>query len=279
MRSRYRHDQRKFQYNRAIQVHEKSLMRHFKLGRILSSILQSKHEEESLGKGMAPGTMHYRAFVGPPDEYDLVSAMTFSLLVTLGLRQYHVLLDIGCGSLRIGRLLIPYLARGNYLGIEPNRWLVEEGIRRETGRALIEIKRPTFIFGESLENAEVPSIDFALAQSIFSHCGKDLLSRWLQHISACLRPTGALVATFVEGGHAATTEGWIYPECVAYHPKEVAEVASEAGLACEILDWAHPRQTWALFSKPDFCKGWISKQGLTWNGMMRARKEGQILER
>jgi len=254
-------------------------MRQFTLEKILSSILRSKHTSESLGMGMVPGMMHYRAFVGPPEEYDLIAAMTFSLLVTLGLRQYHVVLDVGCGSLRIGRLLIPYLSRGNYFGIEPNRWLVEEGIKRETGRALISIKRPTFIFGASLEEANIPLIDFALAQSIFSHCGKGLLSRWLMQLSTCLRPTGALVATFVEGDHAATAEGWIYPECVAYDPEELAAVAAEAGLACDILDWAHPRQTWALFSKPDFSKAWISKQGLTWNGMMRARKEGQIPER
>jgi hypothetical protein len=79
----------------------------------------------------------------------LIAAMTFNLLTTLGLRQHHSLLDVGCGSLRIGRLLIPYLNRGKYFGVEPNEWLVQEGIKRELGDALLEIKRPTFFFSVS----------------------------------------------------------------------------------------------------------------------------------
>jgi len=103
-------------------------------------------DREDLGLGLKPGDPQYRAYVGPPEDYDLVAAMAFNLLTTLGLRQHHSLLDIGCGSLRIGRLLIPYLNRGNYFGVEPNKWLVDEGISRELGETLVQIKRPTFFF-------------------------------------------------------------------------------------------------------------------------------------
>src|SRR5437763_10973182 len=73
-------------------------------------------DREDLGLGLKPGDPQYRAYVGPPEDYDLVAAMAFNLLTTLGLRQHHSLLDIGCGSLRIGRILIPYLNRGKNLG-------------------------------------------------------------------------------------------------------------------------------------------------------------------
>src|SRR5215471_11064025 len=122
--------------------------------------------QEDLGLGLKPGDPQYRAYVGPPEDYDLIAAMTFNLLTTLGLRQHHSLLDVGCGSLRIGRLLIPYLNRGKYFGVEPNKWLVEEGIKRELGQGLLEIKHPTFFFSESPEiigKAEI-SFDFAVAQ-------------------------------------------------------------------------------------------------------------------
>ena len=109
----------------------------------------SSADQEHLGLGLKPGDPHYRAYVGPPEDYDLIAAMTFNLLTTLGLRQHHSLLDIGCGSLRIARLLIPYLNRGKYFGVEPNQWLVEEGIRREVGESLVEIKHPTFFFSKS----------------------------------------------------------------------------------------------------------------------------------
>src|SRR6476660_10600545 len=97
---------------------------------------------EYLGLGLPAGANQYRAYVGPPDDYDLISAMTFNLLTTLGLRQHNTVLDIGCGSLRAGRLLIPYLNIGNYTGIEPNKWLVSEGVQHETGQDQIRIKRP-----------------------------------------------------------------------------------------------------------------------------------------
>src|ERR1051325_7837706 len=127
------------------------------------------NDREDLGLGLKPGGPHYRAYVGPPEDYDLIAAMTFNLLTTLGLRQHHSLLDVGCGSLRIGRLLIPYLNRGKYFGVEPNKWLVEEGIGREVGQSLVEVKRPTFLFTSSPENIwKLETIfNFAVAQSIF----------------------------------------------------------------------------------------------------------------
>lgn len=139
-------------------------------------IKKRTHKEtgESLGLGLLPGDDHYRAYVGPPDDYDLVAAMTFNLLTTLGLRQHHTLLDIGCGSLRIGRLFIPYLNAGNYTGIEPHAWLIREGIERETGQDQILIKKPNFIYASSGDSLPPDaSYDFAVAQSIFSHCGLD----------------------------------------------------------------------------------------------------------
>jgi SAM-dependent methyltransferase len=222
---------------------------------------------ESLGLGLKPGDAHYRAYVGPPEDYDLIAAMTFNLLTTLGLRQHHSLLDVGCGSLRIGRLLIPYLNRGKYFGVEPNEWLVEEGVKRELGEALLEIKRPTFFFSRSpgaITQANV-LFDFAVAQSIFSHCGLNLIKEWLSAISRSLAQDGALVATFLPGDEDSPINGWVYPECVNYRPATMRQVAAEAGLRFELLDWKHPRQTWALFAAPKFDSGWFKNKPLTWN--------------
>src|SRR5256886_194527 len=229
--------------------------------------MPASDNREDLGVGLKPGDPHYRAYVGPPEDYDLIAAMTFNLLTTLGLRQHHSLLDVGCGSLRIGRLLIPYLNRGKYFGVEPNEWLVEQGIKRELGEALLKIKRPTFFFSDSPETiaqAKV-SFDFALAQSIFSHCGLDLIKNWLSAISGSLAEDGALVATFLPGEQDAPIRGWVYPECVNYRPATMRQAAAEAGLRFELLDWRHPRQTWALFAAPKFDSGWFKNKPLTWN--------------
>src|SRR5262249_47604202 len=233
---------------------------------------------ESLGVGLKPGDSHYRAYVGPPEDYDLIAAMTFNLLTTLGLRQHHSLLDVGCGSLRIGRLLIPYLNRKKYFGVEPNKWLVKEGIRRELGEALLEIKRPTFFFSDSPETigeAKIP-FDFAVAQSIFSHSGLDLIKDWLSAISRSLAEDGALIATFLPAEEDSPTKGWTYPECVSYRPATLRNAAAAAGLRFELLDWKHPRQTWALFAAPKFDLAWLRNRPLTWNaGLEKALEKNK----
>ena len=236
------------------------------------------NDRENLGLGLKPGDPHYRAYVGPPEDYDLIAAMTFNLLTTFGLRQHHSLLDIGCGSLRIGRLLIPYLNRGKYFGIEPAEWLVAEGIKHELGETVVHTKRPTFFFTDSPETvvrAKV-SFDFALAQSIFSHCGLDLIKGWLFAVSRSLAPDGILLATFLPGDEDTPQTGWVYPECVNYRPITLERAAAQANLRFEILDWKHPRQTWALFAAPDFDSTWFKNQPLTWNAALeRAFRQKQ----
>ena len=220
-----------------------------------------------LGLDLRPGDSHYRAYVGPPADYDLISAMVFNLLTCSGLRQHHRLLDIGCGSLRVGRLLIPYLNHGNYYGVEPNRWLVQDGIANEIGQSQITLKKPTFSFNNSLSDFHKPlGIDFAFAQSIFSHCSSKLIEQWLKEVSHHLNDTGALFATFLTSDEDYSgEEGWIYPGCVMFQPESIRLLANNAGLEFEMLDWWHPRQKWALFSKKNFNKSFIKNGSISWN--------------
>jgi cyclopropane fatty-acyl-phospholipid synthase-like methyltransferase len=225
-----------------------------------------KPKTHGLALDLNPGDNHYRAYVGPPKDYDLVSAMVFNLLTCLGLRQHHRVLDIGCGSLRSGRLLIPYLNKGNYFGVEPNRWLVEDGVANEIGSDLIKIKQPVFSFNTSMKEFKAPlNLDFALAQSIFSHCGKDLIEQWLIQMHSHLKDDGALMATFLINTEDFEGNGWIYPGCVGYKAETIAELAAKCGFEFRILNWAHPRQTWALFSMKSYDKSLLEGNTISWN--------------
>jgi cyclopropane fatty-acyl-phospholipid synthase-like methyltransferase len=226
-----------------------------------------KPTDDGLGLGLRPGDPHYRAFVGPPADYDLVAAMSMGLLTTLGLRQHHAVLDIGCGSLRIGRLLVPYLNRGGYTGLEPNEWLVRDGIANELGEDQVRIKQPHFEFSDSPARllAQSRRYDFILAQSIFSHTGIDLLHTWLEHAAELLQATGVLVATFLPSASDAVEHGWIYPGCVSFKPDTMADLAARCGLQFLPLDWKHPRQSWAAFAKPGFGLDWFRDRPLSWN--------------
>jgi len=209
--------------------------------------------DESLGLGLHAGETHYRAYVGPPEDYDLIAATTFNLLTTAGLRQHHKLIDIGCGSLRVGRLLIPYLNRGNYIGVEPNRWLVEEAIAKEIGTDMVRIKRPNFIFASSLKSIDNSfNADFAVAQSIFSHASLNLIDDWLAGVAFHLASHGALFATYLKGEEDHQGRKWVYPGCVSYRTETLSNAARAAVFSFAELDWPHPRQTWAMFARPGF---------------------------
>lgn len=226
----------------------------------------------SSGDGLEfrPGDEHYRAYVGPPRDYDLVAAMVFNLLTCLGLRQSHKVLDVGCGSLRVGRLLIPYLQPGLYVGVEPNEWLVKDGILNEIGQDGIRIKRPVFSFRPSLSEFTEPlGADFAVAQSIFSHCSLGLFDQWLQEISLHLNDRGALLATFLPGDDDFEGSGWIYPGVVQFLPSTVQALAEKNGFHFQTLDWAHPRQTWAIFAKPGHDLSLVAQGQIGWNQMMQ----------
>jgi hypothetical protein len=195
-------------------------------------------------------TGDYRWFVGPVDQYDRSAALQFALLTCLGLREHHTLLDIGCGSLRAGRLFIPYLLAGNYHGLEPEEWLVAAAVRNEVGQDLMDIKRPSFVYDDnfSLTGFGRP-FDFLIAQSIFSHAAEAQIRRCLSEAKKVMLPGSLFAATYREGDTDYTGSEWVYPGCSSYRRESFNKMVEDAGLSCRVLNWPHPnQQTWvAIF--------------------------------
>jgi cyclopropane fatty-acyl-phospholipid synthase-like methyltransferase len=195
---------------------------------------------------------HYTAYVGPPEQYDFMGATQFRLACALGLREDHYLLDFGCGSLRAGRLFIPYLLTDRYCGVEPNAWLVKQAVVGELGgEDIINIKRPRFDHNDAFRvDMFGASFNFIVAQSIFSHCGWDLIATALNNFRAALDRDGLIMATFAPNTKQPeySDGGWIYPQCVAYSEDTILGFAEAARLACAKIPWFHPRQDWYLFA-------------------------------
>jgi SAM-dependent methyltransferase len=203
-----------------------------------------------------PGDGHYSAYVGPPGQWDVMGATQFRLLTALGLREHHRLLDLGCGALRAGRLLIPYLNSGCYFGLEPNAWLVEDGLSREVGADMVAKKTPVFRHVDDFSaDGFGTTFDFIVAQSVFSHTGPELVAKALAAAGRALSPGGLMLATFIDPSRlpAAPREapGWTYPGCTTYPSARIAELVGEAGLVSRALPWWHPRQTWHAIALRD----------------------------
>lgn len=187
----------------------------------------------------------FRSAVGPPEQYDLMGASQFSLLCALGLREQDRLLDIGCGSLRGGRLAISYLTAGRYTGIEPNRRLVEEGIEENLGgRDLVALKKPEFHYNEHFDAPGAEPFQFIVAQSIASHTGPAMTRELLGAVKKSLAMPGIAVVTFFHGSPDTAEEGWKDPGSTHFRRRTVKRWIAEAGLNGVPIRWFHPGQTW-----------------------------------
>jgi SAM-dependent methyltransferase len=198
------------------------------------------------------GDRDYRAYVGGAGRYDTKAATQFSLLCGLGLRADHTLLDIGCGSLRAGRLFIPYLNEGRYFGIEPNKWLVDDGIEQNIGQDLIALRHPTFSYNDDFSADDFGvRFDYVIAQSIFTHAGEDLVRKALDSVARVLKPDGVMAANFSWCRWPATTSappGWHYPGNVSYRSETMRRFAQKAGLVSVPITWGHHSAVWWLFA-------------------------------
>ncbi|MFK8081747.1 MAG: methyltransferase [Granulosicoccus sp.] len=210
---------------------------------------------------LKPGDHDTRAFVGPAMQYDFMGATQFRLLTTLGLREDQSVLDVGCGSLRAGRLLLPYLMPGNYYGVEPNKWLIEDMIEEEIGSDYVCRRRPSFLYNENFDFSGFDrKFDYIVMQSILSHTGADLLELAIKNAIAVMHDTSMFVATIIHrtSGQAGlaegeNTSGWVYPQCVSYEPDWFSQTVQKQGAVCQELPWMHPRQTWWLVTLQKDC--------------------------
>lgn len=195
--------------------------------------------------------MNYREFVGPADKYDIMASTQFSLMTFLGLRENHYMLDIGCGSLRGGRLYIPFLLPAHYFGIEPQDGLVEEGIKNETGEDLIKIKKPTFNKDSNFTlTAFNRKFDYLLAQSIFSHASKKQITRCFSQATEVMDNDSVFIASFFESEEDYEGDDWIDPGYTSYKFSTMEKLATSQGLKIKRVIWPHPnQQTWILIQK------------------------------
>ena len=201
---------------------------------------------------LKPGSDHYRAFVGPPGNFDFMSATQFSLLFALGLRETSQVLDIGCGSLRLGRLLIPFLQTDRYCGVEPNSWLVQDGIDRELGRDALTLKTPQFSGRSDYNFAEFNRcFDFIMAQSMVTHAGPDQLQLLFKGAADHLSGNGIFTFSYTPGGpdKPLPADGWHYPQCVGYRPEHLHQRLASFDLCAVEIPWFHPGARWMVVAK------------------------------
>jgi ubiquinone/menaquinone biosynthesis C-methylase UbiE len=203
----------------------------------LRKYLSSSAEPQPIG-GEGP-----RGFVG--GLWYEMGELQFKFLVEHGLRPEHALLDVACGSLRLGTRVVPYLATGNYLGIDIDQSLIEHGKTVELGTTLCDIKRPEFVVSGSFEFEKLSKRpDFAVAQSLFSHLIEPDITLCLAKLSRYRKDNTVFYATFFEVDAPVTNPPQSHPHGIYRFTRgEMEAIGKRNGWKMDYIgDWNHPRK-------------------------------------
>lgn len=171
------------------------------------------------------------------DDSDRSGESVINLLKELGLLPKHRLLDFGCGPLRIGRWLIPYLDKDRYFGIEPNLWLVEMARLEEVPEEIFKDKMPTFSDedGHDLRVFGARKFDFVLASAVLMHSSHRQIDTFVGGLPAVLKKGGIALAEIRATGPDYEGDEWVYPKAISHYLSCVSKRAESLGLETEEL--------------------------------------------
>ena len=178
-------------------------------------------------------------------------------------------LEVGCGSLNAGLVIMRYLAAG----IDPNEWLREAAIQKPAIRKIVDDKAPRFLSRDDFDASELGmQFDYVLSHSVLSHAAHWQLDQYLKNTAKVLAPGGRILASIrlAEGnefgsdgskdGEDSMDEEWVYPGVSWFKRSTVDETAARNGLEARLV----PEHT-AFYTrtKPGEVHDWIvfSKTG------------------
>ena len=192
-----------------------------------------------------PGVVEagHRRYVG--GTWEEGGRIQFDFLRREGLAPHHVLLDIGCGSLRAGVHLIPYLEPGHYLGLDKEPLLLERAISEEFDREMLLAKKPQFVVSSCFEfdRFDTPA-DYALAQSVFTHLPPREIELCLRNLRAVSPPHLRFFASWRETKRPLPNPKRSHDHLFWYYTATAMQRFGErTGWSFRYIgEWGHPRQ-------------------------------------
>lgn len=182
----------------------------------------------------------HRLYIG--GMWEKIGRLQLDFLLSKGLKPSNYLLDIACGSLRLGVKVIPYLEAGHYLGIEKEAGLVSAGLRKELPETVWKEKQPNIVISSSFEFEKLnQKASFAIAQSLFSHLPVDLIDSCFKKLNPVMTDDGVFYATF-NLAKRQQRQTWKEYGDFAYTRDEVCHFGSAHGFSSNYIgNWNHPR--------------------------------------
>ena len=190
-----------------------------------------------------------------------IGLLQFDILKSAGLLPGHAILDVGCGSLRVGRLLVEYLDSGNYFGTDLNRTLFEAGYRMELDDDL-RTKLPSHHLVEHDVTEPAPfeqMFDYVMAFSLFTHLPAAATAQALKELRLVMTSNAHLIASFFicESDSEACQQGagitsFQSKDPFHYSTRQLQEFAERSELSVsEDTSFTHPRGQRIFIFAPD----------------------------
>ena len=185
--------------------------------------------------------------------WDQIGALQLSFLRSNGLQPSQTFLDVGCGSLRAGVHLIPFLEPGKYWGIDINQSLLDAGWNKELGELQNRQPREQLVVLDDFQFDRLGvSFDMAVATSVFTHLSFNRIRRCLRRLAPTMKPGGVFYATFFEPTEQDPEEPnfhdrggvstYSYKDPFHYSQEDVAFMVQGLQWRMEWLgEWDHPR--------------------------------------
>lgn len=132
------------------------------------------------------------------NNWDSHGNLQRDFLLCRGLQPHHRLLEVGCGSGRLARKVVPYLEEWRYSGID----ISVEAIAVAMSLSVIEgwhVKRPKLYAAEVASLPPMSPFDFVWAHSVFTHLPVPMIEDVMREVVRRLAPGGAFYWTYLPG--------------------------------------------------------------------------------
>lgn len=213
--------------------------------------LSTYYDTETLRLIIANGD-HRRVIGGLWEE---LGRLQLDFLRAQGMAPGDRLLDIGCGSLRLGAMACRYLEPGHYWGTDLSAELIDAGHAREIMDQGLgdRLPRGNLVTDGEFTFAGIPrQVDYAIANSVFTHLPPTHMrlcfANLARHLTA---PARVYFTIFLPqdgdgiAGPSHQADGivtWSYKDPFHYDWADVAHALRGLPWALRLLgDWGHPR--------------------------------------
>lgn len=185
-------------------------------------------------------------------RWDETGRIHMTILQDLGLRPQDRVLDIGCGPLRTGCRLVPYLDAGNYWGTDLSGDLMRAGHAGE----LADADRTRLPVSQLIEDGDfafpgVPGdLDVVICLAVLTHLPLDVLRHALARVAAHAPGFRLFLFSVFLAPDTAFAGPVRQPDGVVTHPdrapwhflaSDVRQAAQDAGLCVTFLPHRMPR--------------------------------------